>query len=651
MMRNFEVDSSNLESFLNKLEKQIDINKKKIKRLSNSNQTNYKDTLKKLEDLDEELEIIFTQLSHYNSVNNSKKSNEVYEKAIDFLTKYHNFIIQNEALFNKLKTIVPNNKYESRALELQKRDFILNGAELPKDKKRELEEIEIRLSQLANTFNQNLLEATNSYELIIDNEKDLEGLPKDIIQKAKEIRDNKIVYKFTLQAPSYLAYMSYGKNRKIREELYRAYNTRAPQNQEVIDEILRLREKKAKLLGFENYAAYSLATKDAKSQEDVLNFLYLLLKKGKKFAKQEIEELKEFAKKEDNIELESYDILYYIQKLKDKKFKYDENRAKEYFEQNRVLKETLKFIGELFNIEFRENLELKRWHKSVKVFDIYSNNKLNARIYFDLEARENKQSGAWMHDWESYFIDSKDNLHLPSAFVVANFSPATNDIPSLLRHDDIVTLFHELGHALHHLLSKVPVRSISGINSVAWDVVEFPSQFLENFAYEPKILKKFAYHYKTNQPIDEDILEKIKSAKNFMAGYYLLRQLEFALFDFLLHQKLYQKDEVNRLLNYIREETSLIKPPSYVRFEHSFSHIFAGGYAAGYYSYKWAEVLSADAFFECLDNGEFDKEKAIGYKENILSKGASKDMRELYYDWLQKEPKVESLLRLYDMGE
>jgi oligopeptidase A len=254
-----------------------------------------------------------------------------------------------------------------------------------------------------------------------------------------------------------------------------------------------------------------------------------------------------------------------------------------------------------------------------------------------------------MHNWQSYFIDSKDNLHLPSAFVVANFAPSSKEQPSLLRHDDVVTLFHEMGHALHHLFSKVSERSISGIEGVAWDVVEFPSQFLENFAYEENILKEFAYHYKTNEPISKELLKKIKDSKNFFAANSMLRQLEFALFDFMLHQKLYQGDEVNNLINKIRKKTAIIKPPSYVRFEHGFSHIFAGGYSAGYYSYKWAEVFSADAFFECLEDGNFNIKRAKEYKENILEKGASKDMSELYKIWLNRRPQTSALIKLYDI--
>ncbi|MCB4773481.1 MAG: M3 family metallopeptidase, partial [Sulfurovum sp.] len=290
------------------------------------------------------------------------------------------------------------------------------------------------------------------------------------------------------------------------------------------------------------------------------------------------------------------------------------------------------------------------WHNCVKTYDIFENEKLSGRIYFDLEARQEKSGGAWMNDWETHFVDTKNKTHLASAFVVCNYTPATKDTPSLLRHNDVVTLFHEMGHAIHHLFGKCKERSISGINGVAWDVVEFPSQFLENFAYEPTIIKRLGFHYKTGAPIPNDLVSKIKETKNFQAALSILRQVEFSLFDFKLHQALYQGDEIQVLLDNIREKTTLLKPPSYNKFQHSFSHIFAGGYAAGYYAYKWAEVLSADAFFACLGKTKgFDEEKAKGYKRYILNSGGIKEMGELYTEWLGRKPQIESLIKLYEM--
>ncbi len=639
---------NNLKDFPKELDTLLNSQKEQIIDIA-KNAKDYKDSIKKLEDLSEELDRFFTPLSHLNSVLNSKETQEAYEKSIPLLSKFSSFISQNEELYKKIKSIKPNNNLQKRVLDLEIRDFILSGAELNKEDKAKLEKINLKLSELSNQFSQNLLDATNDFELIIDNPKDIEGIPQSDLEAAKFEESGKTKWRFTLQMPSYIAYLTYGPNRDIREKLYKAYNTRAPQNQEVIDEILKLKMQKANLLGFSSYAEYALQTRDAKSEDDVLNFLYELLNASKEQAKKEVEELKAFAKELDNLEdLEPFDIAYYSEKLKKRKFDFDESLTKPYFELNRVLNGMLKLISHLFSVEFKE-VNVPTWHKSVKVYDILEDGKTFARIYFDLEARQNKRGGAWMHNWQSYYIDANNKENLASAFVVANFAPSTKEQPSLLRHDDVVTLFHEMGHAIHHLFSRVSERSISGIEGVAWDVVEFPSQFLENFAYEEAILKEFAFHYQTDEPISKELLKKIKDAKNFQAAMGMLRQLEFAIFDFKLHQKLYQGKEVNDLINQIRKDTAIIKPPSYVRFEHGFAHIFAGGYAAGYYSYKWAEVFSADAFFACLDNNSFNLKRAKEYKEHILEKGASKDMSELYKNWLGNRPEPRSLIKLYDI--
>ncbi len=647
MFIEFKVD--NLQEFPNILAQKLENYKEEINKLSQS-ASSYKELIKPIDDMNEELERFFTPLAHLNSTQNSKETQEAYEKSLPLLSDYSSFISQHKELYNKIKSLKGENELEERVLELERRDFKLSGAELSQKEQKELEQINLELSQLSNQFSQNLLDATNAYELIVE-EKDVAGMPEAEKSQAKIEIDGKTKYKFTLQMPSYIAYMTYGPNRAIREKLYKAYNTRAPQNQEVIDKILVLRQKKAQLLGFENYAAYSLARKDAKSQEDVIGFLEELLRAAKNQAKKEIEELKAFAKELDGIEdLAPFDTLYYSQKLKEKKFNFDESKLKPYFEQTRVLEGMLELVGALFNVAFKPS-NAKVWHKSVKVYDIIENGTTFARIYFDLEARENKRGGAWMHNWQSHYVDSNNKEQLASAFVVANFAPSSKEQPSLLRHDDIVTLFHEMGHAIHHLFSKVSERSISGIEGVAWDVVEFPSQFLENFAYEKAILKPLAKHYQTKEPLSEELLDIIKESKNFQSALFLLRQIEFSLFDFKLHQKLYQGQEVHNLLEEIRKETALLKVPEYVRFEHGFAHIFAGGYAAGYYSYKWAEVFSADAFFKCLDNGNFNKEKALEYKEYILERGASKEMSDLYSSWLGQRPQTSSLIKLYGIEQ
>jgi len=648
MFKEFKIN--NLEEFPKALEDLLNRQRKQIDEITKKSDNSYEKILKPLQDMDEELGLFFTPLSHLNSVMNSEETQKAYEASIPLLSKFSSEIAQNEALFHQIEKIFVKDTEAKTVVKNEIRDFVLSGAKLPQKEKKRMEEISLKLSELSNSFSQNLLNATNAYELIIKDEKDVAGMPQNDIDAAKEEIDGKTVYKFTLQIPSYLAYMTYGPNRQYRKELSKAYSTRAPENAKVIDQILALKQEKAKLLGFENYAEYALVTRDANSQEEVLDFLNALADAALPQAKEELEELKVYANKLDGIEdFAGYDMGYYSEKLKKEKFNFDDTMTKPYFEQEKVLSGMLDIVSELFGVTFKPT-DVPTWHNCVKPFDIYENGTLSGRIYFDLDARKEKRGGAWMNDWETHFTDANDQQHLASAFVVCNFSPKSEKTPSLLRHDDVVTLFHEMGHAIHHLFGKCHERSVSGINGVAWDVVEFPSQFLENFAYETAILKRFGFHYETGEPISETLMEKIKETKNFQAALGILRQVEFSLFDFELHQKLYQGEEVQVLLDHIREKTSLLKPPSYNKFQHGFAHIFAGGYAAGYYSYKWAEVLSADAFFECLDEKEgFNKARAKGYKEIILANGGAREMSELYREWLGRKAKVESLIKLYEI--
>ncbi len=649
MFQEFKIN--NLEQFPQDLDALLNQQREIIHNITTNDETSYEKVLKPLQDLDEELGLFFTPLSHLNSVMNSEETQKAYEESIPLLSKFSSEMAQNVALFKKIEKIKATDDEAKTVVSHEVRDFVLSGVKLPEEKKKRMEEISLKLSELSNQFSQNLLDATNAYELTIEDVRDVEGIPQSDLDAAKEEIDGKTVYKFTLQLPSYLAYMTYGPNREYRKELSKAYVTRAPENAKVIDQILALKQEKAKLLGFENYAHYALETRDASKQEDVISFLNDLADAALPQAKNELEELKVFAEKVDNIiDLATYDVGYYSEKLKKEKFDFDDTMTKPYLEQNKVLEGLLDIVSELFGVTFKP-ADVPTWHGCVKPFDIFDEGELSGRIYFDLEARKEKRGGAWMNDWETHYVDSKGNKHLASAFIVCNFSPTTKENPSLLRHDDVVTLFHEMGHAIHHLFGKCHERSVSGINGVAWDVVEFPSQFLENFAYESAILKRFALHHKTKEPISDTLLAKIKETKNFQAALGILRQVELSLFDFKLHQDLYQGEEVQALLDSIREKTSLLKTPSYNKFQHGFSHIFGGGYAAGYYSYKWAEVLSADAFFSCLDHDAgFDKERAKGYKEFILANGGAKEMSELYQEWLGRKADVKSLTKLYEIA-
>ncbi len=648
MFQNFHID--NLENFPKELDTLLNEQRTIISNITKSEDSSYAKVLKPLQDLDEELGLFFTPLSHLNSVMNSDETQKAYEESLPLLSKFGSEMAQNEALFHKIEQIKAQSDEAKKVVEHDVRDFVLSGVNLPEKEKKRMEEISLKLSELSNSFSQNLLDATNAYELIIEDAKDVESMPQSDIDAAKEEVDGKTVYKFTLQIPSYLAYMTYGPNRAYRKSLSKAYATRAPQNAEVIDQILALKNEKAKLLGFTSYAHYALETRDANKEDDVITFLNDLADAALPQAKNELAELKAFAEKTAGIkDLAGYDVGYYSEKLKKEKFDFDDTMTKPYFQQEKVLKGLLDIVSELFAVTFKA-ADVPTWHACVKPFDIFDKGELSGRIYFDLEARKEKRGGAWMNDWETHYEDKDGNTHLASAFIVCNFSPTTETTPSLLRHDDVVTLFHEMGHAIHHLFGKCKERSVSGINGVAWDVVEFPSQFLENFAYESAILKRFGFHYESKEPISNELMAKIKETKNYQAALGILRQVEFSLFDFTLHQDLYQGKEVQTLLDNIREKTSLLKAPDYNKFQHGFAHIFAGGYAAGYYSYKWAEVLSADAFFSCLDEQSgFDKESAKGYKEYILANGGAKEMSELYQEWLGRKADVKSLIKLYEI--
>ncbi len=653
MFQTFQIE--NLESFPQRLEALLNQQRKAIETITDSVTTQYSDILKPMQDLDEELNLFFAPLAHLNAVGNSKETQKAYEASLPLLSKFSSEMVQNIALFAKIEQIQIEDAEAATVVKHEVRDFILSGAKLPETEKKQLEEISLKLSELSNRFSQNLLDATNAYELIIEDPKDVKGIPESDLAHAMVEKEGKTLYRFTLQIPSYLAYMTYGPKREYREALYKAYSTRAPENAEVIDEILILKDEKAKILGFDNYAEYALETRDAKDEGEVIDFLEALAGLSLDQGRVELEELRIFAKKVDKLErLQSYDVGFYSEKLKKEKFDFDDTMTKPYFLQEKVLSGMLEIVSELFFVRFAP-ADVPVWNEKVKVYDIYDlreNGELpSGRIYFDLEAREEKRGGAWMNDWETHFIDSKGKKHAASAFVVCNFSPSSAEHPSLLRHDDVVTLFHEMGHAIHHLFGTSKERSISGINGVAWDVVEFPSQFLENFAYEKAILRRFGFHYETGEAIPDLLLEKIKETKNFQAAMGMLRQIEFALFDFKLHQKLYQGDEVQQLLNSIREKTSVMTPPEYNKFQHGFAHIFGGGYAAGYYSYKWAEVLSADAFFSCLDEQDgFNTEMAKGYKRYILSRGGSQEMSSLYREWLGRKADLKSLIKLYEIN-
>lgn len=647
-----EFDLENLENSKELLEKLLGEKRELIDKLLKIENKTYENFVLPFQEIEESINEFLTPIFHIDSVKNSRITTKVYEKCLPIISKYETEISQNENIYLVLKDIQFNEKsilndIQNKVLENEIRDFELSGCNLENNKKKRLEEINLKLSELSHKFSLNLLNATNAFELIIDNYEDVKEIPQSDLKLAKFEENSKTKYKFTLQMPSYLAYITYGTSRQKREEIYKAYCTRAPENGKIIVEILALKDEKAKILGFKNYAQYSLATKMAKTQDDVISFLEELGNKAKNKAKEELEEVKALAIKDGIKKFRSSDMAYYSEKLKKAQYDLDEEYYRPYFEQQSVLNGFFDFLYQMFNIKFIKT-QTKTWDEKVKVYDLSEDGKIIARIYIDLEARKDKRGGAWMNNWHTHFKNSNGKIKLPTAYIVGNFPQSTKEVPSLLRHNDVTTLFHEMGHALHHLLSKIDEPFVSGIAGVAWDTVEFPSQFLEYFAYDKDVLKLFAKHYKTGEVLDDDAINKIIKAKNFQSSLATLRQVEFALFDFKLYQKLYKTEkEIQLLLDTVRENFTAIIPPRYNKFQNGFSHIFSGGYSAGYYSYKWAEVLSADAFYMFIDSGNiFNKELGIKYKDTILSQGGSYDMNKLFFDFAQREPSVDSLLRI-----
>jgi len=634
-----------LEGKVEELKKLTEDNLKAIEKLLEIDNKTYLNFARALTLLGEELNIFFTPVSLLQNVNNSEQTQEVYTQCLPILTEYSMKIAQNEEVYAAVQEIYNNDKDfltqpQKKTLEDMIKEFRLGGVGLPDDIKKQLVEISMEMSELSNQFMQNIMNANNAFEMVLTEESDVAGIPESDLAAA-EVEDG---WKFTLHMPSYIAYMTYGPNREAREQLYKAYTTRAPENGQIIERTLELRAKQAELLGFNDFTEVSLYTKNAESADDVISFLEELAEKSRKQGEKEFSELKAKAEKEvDNLEV--YDASYYAEQLKEEQCDYDENIYRPYFEKNKVVEGLFKFVGELFSINFKE-VDAPKWNEKVTVFDMERNGELFARIHLDLEARKGKRDGAWMSSWQTRCIKDNNETQLASAMIVCNFPKSSDTSPSLLRHRDVVTLFHEMGHALHHLCSDIEEAAVSGINGVEWDIVEFPSQFLESFSYEKKVLDIFAEHYQTGEKLSEEMIEKLRCTKDFASAMAMLRQLEFGLFDMLIHDKPHSEEEVQQILNGVRQKTGLLPVPEYNKFQNGFAHIFSGGYSAGYYSYKWAERLSADAFYAFVDAGIFDKELTNKFYESVLNKGGSANVMKLFEDFMGRPVDDNALLRL-----
>ncbi len=600
-------------------------------------------------------------VGHLQSVKDSPELRTLHEEFLPKLTELYVNLGQNQALYKHVQTI-KDVEYSQLTTEQKKvidnelRDFKLSGITLPPEQQQQFKTIQNQLSELATQFEHNVLDATDSYSRSASID-ELAGVPEDSVAlyKAMAEQEQQEGYKITLHMPSYLPIMQYCSNRQLREELYKAYVTRASElsndakfdNGGLIGKILALRLEKANLLGFNNYAELSLFNKMADTPVQVLDFLHQLAIKSRPYAEQDLLELKAYALQTDGIaELSAWDIPYYSEKLQQHKYSYSSNELKQYFPLPKVFSGLFNLIGQLYSLELVLNKEMSVWHSDVSAYDIIQNGEVSGHIYFDLYARDGKQPGAWMNSAQDRNMDGESE-HLPIAYVICNFTKPVGDKPSLLTFDDVQTLFHEMGHALHHLLTVVDNSSISGINGVEWDAVELPSQFMEYFAWDYAILKTITAHIDSGEALPQELFDKVLAARHYQSGLQMLRQLEFAIYDLQLHSSFNPAvDNYLIELEQVRKQIAVLIPPSYNRFANSFAHIFAGGYAAGYYSYKWAEVLACDVF-SVFDGVSGSKLSELGTKlqNTILSQGGVRPMMENFVAFMGREPQIDALLK------
>ncbi|KEA62465.1 Oligopeptidase A [Marinobacterium lacunae] len=617
-----------------------------------------------LEQMNDELSQAWSPVSHLNSVMNSDELREAYNRCLPKLSQYWTELGQNQALYQAFKSLSESDAYaglsqaQKTVIDHSLRDFRLSGIALAPEQQKRYAELQQKLSELTTKFSENVLDATQGWYRHVTDEAQLQGLPSHAVSAAREAAQERELegWVITLDFPSYYAVMTHAEDRSLREELYRAYSTRASDqgptagqwdNSAVMTEILELRTELAKLLGFDSYADYSLATKMAQSADQVIGFIEDLATKSRAMAERELGELKGFALETDGLdELCAWDISYYAEKLKLARFDISQQALRPYFPLPKVLDGLFAIVGRLFDVQFEQITEFDSWHKDARLFRLSRDGQAIAYCYLDPFARAKKRGGAWMDDCRVRRRLPDGSLQLPVAYLVCNFTPPTADHPALLTHDEVTTLFHEFGHGLHHMLTKIECADVSGINGVAWDAVELPSQFLENWCWEPEALALISGHYETGEPLPQEMLDKMLAAKHFQAGMMMLRQLEFSLFDFRLHRE-YEpgRTQVQAVLDEVRNEVAVFQPPRENRFQNGFSHIFAGGYAAGYYSYKWAEVLSADAFSRFEEDGIFNPETGLAFRQAILEQGGSREAMDLFVEFRGREPQVDALLR------
>lgn len=615
----------------------------------------------KLEDHSEKLSRAWSQVGHMNAVVNSPELREAYNDNLAKLTDFGSDISQDERLYAKYKAIQASAAFASLTptqqtiINHEVRDFKLGGAELPADQKARFKTVSEELSKLGSKFEENILDNTNDVKHLVENVADLAGLPEDAIEAALESAkaDGKTGYQFTLHFPSYMPVLKYADNRALRETIYRAYATRASEfskpewdNTNLIKEILKLKQEEARTLGFNNYAELSLATKMADSPKQVTEFLDTLAKRAKPYAERDMQELTAYAAKLGITDLQAWDIAYVSEKLRQEKYAFSDQEVKQYFPESKVLAGLFKVTETIFGVQVRK-AEAPVWHKDASFYEISdASNKPIAYFYLDLYARNGKRGGAWMDDCITR-RKKTSGIDLPVAYLTCNFSAPVGGKPALFTHDEVITMFHEFGHGLHHMLTQVDEYGVSGIKGVEWDAVELPSQFMENFCWEWEVLRHMTAHVDTDAQLPRELFDKMVAAKNFQAGMQTVRQIEFSLFDMRLHGEFDPngKQTALDLIEQVRDEVAVVRPPKFNRFPNSFSHIFAGGYAAGYYSYKWAEVLSADAYSLFEELGVLSAQAGSRFKDEVLAKGGSRPAMESFVAFRGREPSLDALLR------
>jgi len=633
--------------------------------LSQPENFNWNNLIVPLDEMEDQLQRAWSPVRHLNSVVNTAEMREAYNACLPKLSAYHTELGQNEDLFKAYTSIRETDEYGSLDSAQQKcindslKGFHLSGIDLPSDKKERFKDIQQELSRLHSLYEENVLDATNAWFKEFDNPDELAGLPQSALEMAEEAAKQRELngWVITLEFPSYYSVVTYADDRSLREEIYKAYVTRASDqgpsagkwdNSEIMLQILELRHEGSSLLGFESYSNKSLFTKMAESPEQVQEFLRDLAERSRPQAEREMSELRSFASEELNLDdLQPWDLAYASEKLRQQAYQLSQEDLKPYFPVDNVINGLFDLVNRLFGISIQERQDVDTWHPDVRFFDIKDETgKLRGQFYFDLYARQHKRGGAWMDECINR-MHHGDKLQTPVAYLTCNSTPPSGGKPALFTHDEVTTLFHEFGHGLQHMLTTIDYPEISGINGVEWDAVELPSQFMENWCWEKQALDLFARHYETGDPMPEELFERMNATRHFQAAMQMLRQIEFAMFDMRMHRnhELVMKEGIQQLLDEVREEVSVLIPPDWNRFQHGFSHIFAGGYAAGYYSYKWAEVLSADAFSRFEEEGLFNEQVGKDFLHTVLELGGSRKAMDVYVEFRGREPNIDALLR------